>query len=542
MASLESRKERLDKRKQRIIRNLLNDIESSLTMDIVFLIDGTGSMAWHIAKVKETVRRVVSNINEKYTLLEFFFNVIIYRDHGDTGDSEGTHTMTMGLTKSIDRLEGFLDSVSAGGGGDSAEDVLHGLGQVCKTQYHRKSTRLLIHFADAPCHGVEFHEEDCDDDHKEYKNEVDRTGVALARNILVELRNAEFIYHFIRITRHTDKMISKFHDIMKSTGVDCEYPQVLECENVEFVAELLEKSITSSYLASVETMYEPLDRITADNGNLSDIELLSPKEPISIIVESLDQLNQCKSNSESNSWARLPTHSVECLTCVPIESESKAFETVQLASPKRMNMKIKFTPIGEGTSRIAYEAREVGQDKELIVKLMKGKGASRLIYSEGLLERQKDTIYCSAVAQYFAKKFNEERPRGKKSIRFLPATLVYLNKPCGTRILMTCEEKLQGRFVKWTANVICGCTTQNIDELSAFSHFTYQESNQRLMITDLQGVETESEYILTDPCVLCSDNTPYRPTNLGIPGMQKYLSMHRCNEICTYLDLFGEPS
>ena len=36
-----------------------------------------------------------------------------------------------------------------------------------------------------------------------------------------------------------------------------------------------------------------------------------------------------------------------------------------------------------------------------------------------------------------------------------------------------------------------------------------------MMVTDLQGVRHGNEYILTDPAILCKDNTRFGETNLG---------------------------
>jgi hypothetical protein len=68
----------------------------------------------------------------------------------------------------------------------------------------------------------------------------------------------------------------------------------------------------------------------------------------------------------------------------------------------------------------------------------------------------------------------------------------------------------------------------------AFSHFTYESSNHRLLICDIQGVSDS----YTDPQVHSVDMDGFGGKgNLGQRGIDRFLSTHRCNAICRYLKL-----
>merc|ERR1712130_76858 len=68
---------------------------------------------------------------------------------------------------------------------------------------------------------------------------------------------------------------------------------------------------------------------------------------------------------------------------------------------------------------------------------------------------------------------------------------------------------------------------------SAFSHFTYQASRHKILICDLQGVGD----LYTDPQMHTFDGKGCGKGNLGQIGIDKFISTHKCNAICTYLKL-----
>lgn len=74
--------------------------------------------------------------------------------------------------------------------------------------------------------------------------------------------------------------------------------------------------------------------------------------------------------------------------------------------------------------------------------------------------------------------------------------------------------------------------------MEAFSHYTYHESDEELLVCDLQGRYRHDKYRqdrcrfeLTDPAI-CSIDRDYGPTDLGEKGIHSFFANHECNCYC----------
>ena len=82
------------------------------------------------------------------------------------------------------------------------------------------------------------------------------------------------------------------------------------------------------------------------------------------------------------------------------------------------------------------------------------------------------------------------------------------------------------------------------DFVQAFSHWVYVQSDQQILLCDLQGVLNEEgrypKFQLTDPCI-CTRNRKgkklYGSTNVGTKAFRQFRIYHRCNNVCKGLGL-----
>jgi Mg-chelatase subunit ChlD len=118
-------------------------------LDLVFLVDATGSMGDEIDKLKRSMREVADQIARLPTRPDICFGLVTYRDRGDEYFVRGAD-----LTNDLPAFQSVLERVSAGGGGDYPE----ALNEALHTAVHRISwrgegtARLVVLVADAPPH------------------------------------------------------------------------------------------------------------------------------------------------------------------------------------------------------------------------------------------------------------------------------------------------------------------------------------------------------------------------------------------------------
>jgi Mg-chelatase subunit ChlD len=119
---------------------------SKPTIDVVFVLDTTGSMSEEIEGVKSTLKTVLSKLDQD---VKIRVGLVEYKDQGDE-----FVTKTYALTSDIKSLSTTIAKLSADGGGDTPEDVNSGLSvAVGQMQWSDKATaRLAFLIADAPPH------------------------------------------------------------------------------------------------------------------------------------------------------------------------------------------------------------------------------------------------------------------------------------------------------------------------------------------------------------------------------------------------------
>ncbi|CAN0477608.1 unnamed protein product, partial [Hapterophycus canaliculatus] len=85
--------------------------------------------------------------------------------------------------------------------------------------------------------------------------------------------------------------------------------------------------------------------------------------------------------------------------------------------------------------------------------------------------------------------------------------------------------------------------------VQAFSHFSYRYTRRRLLVCDLQGVQSTSAvgqdhqgvFELTDPVIHYRSASGraqvYGRTDFGKRGIHRFFETHYCNDVCRLLGL-----
>lgn len=118
-------------------------------LDLVFLIDATGSMADEIDKLKATLQSITSEVAQLPSRPDLCLGLVAYRDKGDQ-----FLLRSHDFTNDINAFQGVLNALRAAGGGDYPEAMGEALHETVHQLNWRGdgATRMVVLLADAPPH------------------------------------------------------------------------------------------------------------------------------------------------------------------------------------------------------------------------------------------------------------------------------------------------------------------------------------------------------------------------------------------------------
>lgn len=175
-----------------------------LSAKVCFVMDCTASMGPWLKTARHEILNIIDYVEDRHPYADIAVAFVGYRDHGDA------ERILLHDFSDVPDLVRFLHTVVARGGDDAAEDVAGGLRQAHTLSWERADVCMLYHLADAPAHGMLYHEEDVSDRYPE----GDPFGLDPA-SIVRQFSREGFHYTFVRITHHTDKMVTKFETVAR---------------------------------------------------------------------------------------------------------------------------------------------------------------------------------------------------------------------------------------------------------------------------------------------------------------------------------------
>lgn len=133
-------------------------------VDIVFVIDATGSMTDLIDVVKKNAINFQSDIQEVMskkgkTIQDFRIKVIAFRDYIADGKDAMLKTDFFNLPDETQEFQDTVNSISAFGGGDEPEDGLEALAFAIRSKWNTeglKRRQLIVVWSDASTHTLGF--------------------------------------------------------------------------------------------------------------------------------------------------------------------------------------------------------------------------------------------------------------------------------------------------------------------------------------------------------------------------------------------------
>ena len=467
------------------------------TIDVAFVVDSTTSMRGRIEGAKEKIteiqRRICKTVGVGATVR---MAVVAYRDYKSSHPLE-----VQEFTEDVEKVLRFLQTLRVEFGHDSCEDVIGGLQRAVQLQWEAK-TRIMYLMSDSPPHGRRFYDAATQpfvskrfskrnlDDHPDDPKQWEPTDNVMSHTVQLRI-------HFVGLQyRGTcKKMFETFSNLRTSQkGLQEDGLQTLVLgpsnDTDDFVKCVL-KSTSASLKSSLT------HGATAMKQHLSSDDTLNLDETVEIHWKMCQEwpLVQVLATSVDVQWG----------------SKTKTNTTVH-------RFHIREKPFASGRMRYAFPA--VSEDgQRFVIKVHKSKQNQTADAALADAETQ-------AFARQFAVAFSRQVP--EYSIQFLEVWKLSFQRWPVARYA-TLEQFVPGRYEKYTSNAGYKSDSQGSVLAEAFSHFTWQYSGGRVMVTDLQGF---CQSILTDPQIHCKKKGSFSRGNLGIDGMDQFFHSHQCNALC----------
>ena len=157
-------------------------IEMKTSLDLLFVLDITGSMGPYLSEIKGKLIEIINRIIDQSPGIDINLGFIGYRDKGE-------NYTDIDFTKNHDDLKTQIENVNVYGGGDIPEDVLFALQLTLKKSW-KSNAKFIVFVADAPGRGE-----------KEIENSLEKLAI---NNISM---------FCLRIHSRTDVMFNTFQNV-----------------------------------------------------------------------------------------------------------------------------------------------------------------------------------------------------------------------------------------------------------------------------------------------------------------------------------------
>ena len=212
---IKSQKENFDKNYNilkddfRFLEEYETKIFKDTNLDIMFIMDLTGSMGIWLNEAKKNIKKIIEEIYDNNPGSKIRISFIGYRDFID--EKEVRKYDNIEFTENLEEFNNFLSKLDCSGGGDEPEDVVGALQQGLNMKWE-SNAKYAVLVADAPCHGKNYHNISYD----KFPN-GDPSGVKL-EDVMKQFYEKKITFYCIEINSNTKTMFN----IMKNVYNDRE--------------------------------------------------------------------------------------------------------------------------------------------------------------------------------------------------------------------------------------------------------------------------------------------------------------------------------
>lgn len=132
--------------------------EKGKVIELMFLVDVTGSMGDEINYLKAELQDVVRGISESFQGVSLRLAMLFYRDNGDNEKFAYADFLDVTDANNLKQQQSAINKQRAEGGGDYPEAVDEALELAVSKQWSENSTKIVFHLLDAPIHNGSVYE------------------------------------------------------------------------------------------------------------------------------------------------------------------------------------------------------------------------------------------------------------------------------------------------------------------------------------------------------------------------------------------------
>ena len=221
-----------------IMKIEIDQIIKITSLDLLFLMDTTGSMEEFFISAKNNLINIIDKIRNEQKEIEINLGFIGYKDIKEISKDE-----CKPITFSNDHqfIKNEINKITIGGGDDTAEDVAWAFEQANILEW-KSNARFAILITDAPCHGLKYHDEGLYDD---YPGGI--VGRKTIEESIKELIEKNISLFCIQLRKDTEKMYKIIENIYNEKNekeeAKCSFLKVNMNSPEKLSEEIIKKSL-----------------------------------------------------------------------------------------------------------------------------------------------------------------------------------------------------------------------------------------------------------------------------------------------------------
>ncbi|PKC02622.1 kinase-like protein [Rhizophagus irregularis] len=219
-----------------------------------------------------------------------------------------------------------------------------------------------------------------------------------------------------------------------------------------------------------------------------------------------------------------------------MEFDSKSSKWNKTNKTKTMKINLPKIPFSRGGMRYSYKFVSNDMPENLFAEEKQYEWVAKTYITdrrntvEVLSVDVQMQMLCQEIMKRFHKKASVLKIPNITKYSFIPIALL---QNCRTLKYFTVEPFIYGEYVKYNSNdgFYAKVKSEANEVAQAFSHFSYNDSGQKLVVVDMQG----TDFLFTDPqihSILPSIAIQFSQGNCGQRGITAFLKSHICNNIC----------